>query len=99
TIRFALTPLKHYFGTMEAEADFQIQGMPAPVGKATLRMHKMDEVLKNIKEELSLPETVMAWMRNMFVKDGDDGVLTFEIKNESPVTLYLNGQPIKQPTY
>jgi len=99
TIRFSLTPLKHYFGTLEAEANFQIQGMPTPIGKATLRLNNMDEVLKNIKEELSLPETVMAWMQSMLVKDGNDGVLTFEIKNEPPVTLYLNGQPIKQPTY
>ena len=95
-ISYSMAPLKHYFGSMEAEANFQFQGMGTPVGKATVRIHNMDEVLKKMKDELSLQESVMASMQGLFVKDSKgDGVLTFEIKNEPAPGLYLNGQPMQ----
>lgn len=96
-IRFSIAQFKHYFGSMEAEANFQFQGMGVVVGKAILRIHNMDEVLKKMKDELPLPEMTMAWMQSMFIKDNKgDGVLTFEIKSDPAPGLYLNGQPIKQ---
>jgi hypothetical protein len=89
----------HYFGELNANAEFQFSTIGPPQGKAIVRIFKIDEVIKRIKSEKlfssKIIQGILKIFKDTFVKDKEhDGVLTFEIKKEEPRVFYLNDKPL-----
>ena len=100
-IKISFPKFIHYFGELNANAEFQFSTIGPPQGKAIVRIFKIDEVIKRIKSEKLLSskitQGILKIFKDTFVKDKEhDGVLTFEIKKEEPGVFYLNNKPINR---
>lgn len=98
-IKISFPKFIHYFGELNADAEFQFSTIGPPHGKAIVRIFKIDEVIKRIKSEKLLSSKIIQGIlkifKDTFVKDKEhDGVLTFEIKKEEPGVFYLNNKPL-----
>ncbi len=100
-IKMGLTPLKHYFGEINAEAEFKVISMMSYPGKATVNIPKVEEMIKKLTDENVISPTVgksMAGMLKQFfvVDDGGNASLTFEMKADAPGQFFLNGKSMKK---
>jgi hypothetical protein len=97
-LSISLSPLEHKLGKIEAEGKFQFVRIGPPVGKATAKIFKVDEIGQKLKAEKLFPpeeiDAVLAKVKEIFeIDQNGDGILTFEIKEEDPAHFYLNGKP------
>lgn len=93
----SLSPLEHKLGKIEAEGKFQFIRMGPPVGKATVKIFKVEEIGQKLKAEQLFPpeeiDAVLAKVKEIFeIDQNGDGILTFEIKEEDKANFYLNGK-------
>ncbi len=100
-IKISFPKFIHYFGELNANAEFQFSTIGPPQGKAIVRIFKIDEVIERIKSEKLLSSKIIQGIlkifKDAFIKDKeDDGVLTFEIKKEEPGVFYLNNKPLNR---
>jgi hypothetical protein len=97
-IKASLSPLKHYFGELSAEANFQFKVMGAPpVGKATVNISNIEGIIKKLKgEEILSPATIDAIIKiikKIVVTDENgNGSITFELKQDHPRKYFLNNK-------
>ena len=100
-IKFSISPFKHYFGELEAELNFQFLNLMAPpVGKAVVKILKINEVLDKIAGEKSLSqktrdELLKLAKKYVSVDENGNGTLIFETRQDQPGIFFLNGEPIK----
>lgn len=100
-IKCSLSPLKHYFGELEADVFFQfINLMAPPVGKAKASIPNINEIIDKIQEEKSLSQKTREGLLTLVKKyvqvdENGNGSLTFETREDQPGKFFLNGQPIK----
>jgi len=101
TIKFSISPFKHYFGELEAELNFQFLNLMAPpVGKAVVNIPKINEILTKIEEEKALSQKTREKLLKLAkeyvpVDENGNGALIFETRQDQPGTFFLNGKPIK----
>ena len=100
-IKVSLSPFKHHFGELSAVAQFQVIGMMAPVGKAEVKVMKVNDILSKLKEENILPPEAAAGMEQtikqfLIIDDNGDGSLTFETKADQPGKYFVNGKEMGQ---
>ncbi len=97
--KFSISPLKHYFGELEAKADIRLQNLFQPDAKITLDILKIDKALKKIEDShlfsssdlKSISEEVDKYMVR---KENGDASLTLELKPDQPGKYFLNGKPV-----
>ena len=98
TISLSVRPFEHRIGKMEAEGNFRFIRMGPPIGKGTVRIFNLEEVGKALAAEKIIPEDkvadIMTKLEGLFQREGRDGVLTFEIKQDDTKHFYLNGRPM-----
>jgi hypothetical protein len=97
-IKASLSPFKHYFGELSAEANFQFKVVGAPpVGKATVNISDIQGIIKKLKaEEILSPASVDAIVKiikKIVVTDeSGNGSITFELKQDHPRKYFLNNK-------
>lgn len=95
-IKLSLSPLKHYFGELSAEGNFQFSVMGAPpVGKAAVNIPNIEEVIQKLKAEKILSpaavDAIIKIVEKIIVTDENgNGSLTFELKPDHPRKYFLN---------
>jgi hypothetical protein len=101
SIKFSISPFKHYFGELEAELNFQFLNLMAPpVGKAVVNIPKINEMLTKIEEEKLFSQKIREELlklakKYVTVDENGNGRITFETRQDQPGTFFLNGKPIK----
>ncbi len=99
-ISFALSPLEHHFGKLEAEGKFQVKGVTTPPpGQAMATLYDLAGLEDRIIKENIFPEEAvrmfMDSIRKYFVQDKKgNGKLMFEVREEEPY-IFLNEKPIQ----
>ena len=97
-IKISLSPLKHYFGELSAEGNFQFAVMGAPpAGKASVNIPNIEKVIQKLKGEKILSPTavdaILKIIEKIIVTDENgNGSLTFELKPDHPRTYFLNNK-------
>jgi|GEM_PF-1175331 len=97
-IKASLSPLKHYFGELSAEMNFQFKVMGAPpVGKAIVNISNIEGIIKKLKaEEILSPaavDAIIKIIKKIVVTDEKgNGSITFELKQDHPREYFLNGK-------
>lgn len=96
-IKLSLSPFKHHFGELTADANFQFAGMMAPVGKGEVKILKINDIIAKMKEEKMLSPEMVAGIEQtikqfIVVDDNGDGSLVFEVKADQPGKYFLNGK-------
>lgn len=98
TLSFNLSPFKLSFAQLEAKGSFQLGLGPFPTGKANATIFNLAELKDTlINQNVMQPDEAEGFIfliKNYFVLDSaGNGVLTFEVRSESP-NLLLNGKPL-----
>ncbi|MCP4158156.1 MAG: hypothetical protein GY757_61220 [bacterium] len=96
-IHISISPLDHSLGKLDIDGKFQFHGMSVPAGKATVKIAKINELLKNLKENklLTIGSIIAGAIENITViDDNGDGSITFETKQDKPGKYFLNGVPM-----
>jgi len=97
-IRCSISPLKSYFGELEADINFKFLNLMAPpIGKAIIKVSNAKETIDKIKTTLS-SETVktLTSMANQYISidDQGNGKIVFETKPDQPGKFFLNGKQL-----
>lgn len=96
-INLSISPMKHHFGEITIESNFQFVNLWPPVGITTFKIPKIQNVLNKIKEadvitaqKFSILEKLV---QKLFVidKNGDASLIT-ETKEDQPGKNFLNGK-------
>lgn len=97
-IKFSISPLKHYFGGVEAKLHMRLPGLLAvPEGKMSVRLFKIDETLNKLKETNLLSpgvwKTILQILDKYTVREENgDASMTFELDPAYPGKYFLNGK-------
>jgi hypothetical protein len=98
-IKLSLSPLKHALGEMSGEALFQFPNLLGPVGAASVKIPRVNDIMGKLKKENLIPpdsiQGIEQFLKKLFVIDKKgDAVLSFETKQDQPGKYFLNGKSI-----
>ncbi|UCH95947.1 MAG: hypothetical protein JSV88_03630 [Candidatus Aminicenantes bacterium] len=100
-IKCSISPFKHDLGELDAQFNFQFFNlMTPPVGKAAVKIPKLEDMLTKIKgEKLLSPKTAESLLKiikkYVITDENGNGIVTLETKPDQPGIFFLNGKPIK----
>ena len=101
--RFSISPFKHYFGELSAQADIRLHGLLGrPDVKISLNLCSIEKILKKMRESRVFSPSILmgiAGVINMYMvkKENGDASMTIEVKSDQPGKMLLNGILIPIP--
>jgi len=98
-MKYSISPLKHYFGELSIESDFQPK---AQALKSSIKIKKVDDFFNKLaRSGLVAPHILMLFQQGLLqvaIRDGNGNAsIDFEIKEGQPEIIYLNGFPMRVP--